>query len=622
MKGTFFSADFVKDANDNLRLLEVNTDTAISSNNLKYLNFDELISVMETNNITKLTVVHKPDIHKRIVANLSESIQSNAPFITTFTEIKEGGSVIYPTSVTDEEDLFVLRMAYDESAIFDSEYAKGTLNTLRLFSDYNSGSLVPEFYHSSSAEGFYNTITHEFNPSNLPECVIKDISDVNHSFIEFYKIGSESESDTNESRWNEFISSQSSESNMIQKYHINSETISNNKVSSIRAYSIVYGPDLSLVHVGEFEESSPFELPTISIYDENLYVNTIDAKHYYEYATNIPKLGSSFDGILSTHLVIKSDDTEVELGNLEVGDLLKSYYIDGVNAANDDFTYTEWEMNGSELPSGSYVTSSAVIYKNTQDLTNKTLSNITVNNNEDSLFVATNKSFLVYDSGSDITSWKLAMEIIPENDYLLDYDGSIAPVTANEIFIVNEDGFGLVELDVEDTDTFIIAGTTAINSFVVHNAPCFVAGTEIILSNGDVKNIEDISVGDDVLTFNVKDNKLEPNVVKNVFSKQVDKTVKYVFENGITLQSTVDHPIYVIGKGWCSFEHEVSNKLYTLEESVQKIEINDVVKLNEGDVKLLEIHSIDETTTVYNLQEIENNHNFFANGVLVHNRKL
>ena len=29
MKGTFFSSDFVKDENDNLRLLELNTDTSL-----------------------------------------------------------------------------------------------------------------------------------------------------------------------------------------------------------------------------------------------------------------------------------------------------------------------------------------------------------------------------------------------------------------------------------------------------------------------------------------------------------------------------------------------------------------------------------------------------------------
>ena len=34
MKGTFFSADFVKDENDNLRLLELNTDTACITDSL------------------------------------------------------------------------------------------------------------------------------------------------------------------------------------------------------------------------------------------------------------------------------------------------------------------------------------------------------------------------------------------------------------------------------------------------------------------------------------------------------------------------------------------------------------------------------------------------------------
>lgn len=622
MKGTFFSSDFIVDSNDNVRLLEVNTDTTISTNNLKHLNFDNLISVLDTNNITNFTVVHKPDIHKGIVSQLSQSLHESASFITSFTEIKEGGSVIYPTTVTDAENLFILRMCYDESAIFDSEYAKGTLNTLKLFVDYNSGSLVPEFYHSSSDEGLYDTITPGFNPSNLPDCVIKDTSEVNHSYLQFYKIGSESEEDTDSSRWDSFISSQSLETNTIQKYHTNSNIISNNKVSSIRAYAIVYGSNLSLIHIGQFEEYSAFELPTASLYDENKYVNNIDAKHYYEFATNIPKVGSNFDGILNTHVVIKDDDTSIEMGDVVVGDLLKSYYISGVSASNDDFTYTNWEITGSELPSGSYATSSAVIYKNSQDLINKTLSNITVNNNEDSLFVATNKSFLVYDSGSDITSWKHAKDIVPLNDYLLDYDGSIASVTANELLIIEEDTFSLVEIDVEDTDTFIISGSTSLNSYVVHNAPCFVAGTEITLSNGDTKNIENVISGDVVLTYNINNNTLEPNVVTNVFSKKVDKIVKYTFENGTILECTVDHPIYVNGKGWSSYENDISNSLYSLEESIKKIEIDDVVKLEDGDTSLNNIQLIEETITVYNLQDIENNHNYFANCILVHNRKL
>lgn len=621
MKGTLFSADFVKDSNDNLRLLEINTDTTISKNNISLLDYSHLISALSENNITKFIVIHKPDIHKEFVADLSSSLSTDATFITQFTEVKEAATNIYPTAVDDSADTFILRLAYDESALFDSEYAKGTLNTLKLFADFGSGSMVTEFFHSSSVAGEYDNITREFNSNSLPDCTVKSISDNTHSYLSFYKIGSESELDTNDTRWSAFISQTADEDKVIQSYHHDAETISNNRVSSIRSYSIIYGSELSLIQLGQFQQTAAFELPSISLYDESKYVNQIDARHYYEFATNIPKLSSTLDGILSSHKVLKSDGTYSELGDISVGDSLKSYYIQGVDVSSDDDTFSEWSQTGSSLPSGSYLTSSVVIYKNSRELTDKTLTKLTIQNNVDSLYVATNKSFLVYDSGSDITSWKHAMHIDPTSDYLLDYDGSEAEVTANDMIVIQEDGFSLVELDVEDTDTFIISGSTDINSYVVHNAPCFVAGTEILLADGDVKNIENISKGDVVLTYDFKENKSEANNVLNVFSKQVEETVKYSFSNGISLQATVDHPIYVLEKGWASYDDSKSNSLYSLESSVQKIEKGDKIKLIDGEVELIDIEVINESSVVYNLQEVEHNHNYFANGILVHNRK-
>jgi intein/homing endonuclease len=344
-------------------------------------------------------------------------------------------------------------------------------------------------------------------------------------------------------------------------------------------------------------------------------------KHYYEFATNVVKIEPSFDGILSTHLVIKSDDTEVEVGSLVVGDELKSYYIDGTNQNETEFSYLDWNIEGNEFPSGSYMTSSVVVYKNSKDLTSKTLCNINVNEDDgDSLFVAYNKSFLVYDSLVNAITWKGAAAIVPNTDYLIDYDGSTAQVTFNNLIIINEDNFKLIEIDVEDTDTYIIAGSTPVNSFVTHNAPCFVAGTKITMADGTVKNIEDVTAGDVVSTFDLKENKIVSNVVNNVFSKKVNTTVNYIFENGESVKCTIDHPLYVIDKGWSSFSDELSNTLYSLENKVAKIEIGDVVKLYDENTKIISIDVIHEDVLVYNLQDIENNHNFFANNVLVHNR--
>jgi intein/homing endonuclease len=93
-----------------------------------------------------------------------------------------------------------------------------------------------------------------------------------------------------------------------------------------------------------------------------------------------------------------------------------------------------------------------------------------------------------------------------------------------------------------------------------------------------------------------------------------------MFENGESVKCTIDHPLYVIDKGWSSFSDELSNTLYSLENKVAKIEIGDVVKLYDENTKIISIDVIHEDVLVYNLQDIENNHNFFANNVLVHNR--
>ena len=619
MKGTLFSADFALSSDNELKLIEVNTDTGIAPNNLGFFDYSDFISVLQSNNITKVTVIHKPVYHQTMVNHLSASLNTNASFITTFTEIQEGINSMYPTAVDDSDDLFILRMAYDDSSIFDNEYARGTINLLKLFVDYNESDSVVEFFHSSSLNGEYNTLNSDLNPSNVPDCVVKHNTE--NGFSKFYKIGSESESETIENRWNNFVAAKSNEDYVIQKYHVNSNTIAENRMCSIRAYSIVYGSNLDLINLGQFKPYTLFELPIESIYNTELYVNEIDMKHYYEFATNVVKIEPSFDGILNTHLVIKSDDTEVEVGSLVVGDELKSYYIDGTNQNETEFSYLDWNIEGNEFPSGSYMTSSVVVYKNSKDLTSKTLCNINVNEDDgDSLFVAYNKSFLVYDSLVNAITWKGAAAIVPNTDYLIDYDGSTAQVTFNNLIIINEDNFKLIEIDVEDTDTYIIAGSTPVNSFVTHNAPCFVAGTKITMENGNIKNIEDITAGDVVSTFDLKENKIVSNVVNNVFSKKVNTIVNYIFENGESVKCTIDHPLYVIDKGWSSFSDELSNTLYSLENKVAKIEIGDVVKLYDENTKIISIDVIHEDVLVYNLQDIENNHNFFANNVLVHNR--
>ena len=74
MKGTFFSADFVKDSNDNLRLIEINTDTGMTSPQKYLLDWTNFINVLSNNSITDIDVVYKYDIQHPIVESLSSSL--------------------------------------------------------------------------------------------------------------------------------------------------------------------------------------------------------------------------------------------------------------------------------------------------------------------------------------------------------------------------------------------------------------------------------------------------------------------------------------------------------------------------------------------------------------------
>ena len=107
MKGTLYSSNVVKNANGELKLLELNTDTTFPSASLSHLNWDGFIEYLESESIDSVHVIHKESIHDFLVANLSESLGSS---ITNWDTTEELSTTIYPTDVQDSNNTFVLRM--------------------------------------------------------------------------------------------------------------------------------------------------------------------------------------------------------------------------------------------------------------------------------------------------------------------------------------------------------------------------------------------------------------------------------------------------------------------------------------------------------------------------------
>ena len=164
---------------------------------------------------------------------------------------------------------------------------------------------------------------------------------------------------------------------------------------------------------------------------------------------------------------------------------------------------------------------------------------------------------------------------------------------------------------------------------------CFVAGTDIIMSDGSNKNIEDVKIGDEVLSYNTKTDKFENQLVTELFTqthnlKDGDFTVKIKFDNGTTTHNTIANPFWSKDKGFVAVDEKRCNRVH--QWVIASNNGNDIDGLYEGDT--LYFYSDDGTLEEVKVESIEyvmekdittfditvkNTHTFFANGILTHN---
>lgn len=138
---------------------------------------------------------------------------------------------------------------------------------------------------------------------------------------------------------------------------------------------------------------------------------------------------------------------------------------------------------------------------------------------------------------------------------------------------------------------------------------CFVEGTLVRMEYG-YKNIEDIVVGEKVLSFNINTGKLEYKKVLNVLKNTTETTRSIKFNNNVEIEATLNHPFYIVNKGFFK---------------AKELKENDEI-LSSSD-KVARILSLQNNyyfkKDVYNLY-VEDNHNYFVSEleVLVHNKSI
>lgn len=83
------------------------------------------------------------------------------------------------------------------------------------------------------------------------------------------------------------------------------------------------------------------------------------------------------------------------------------------------------------------------------------------------------------------------------------------------------------------------------------------------------KKIENIKIGDKVLSYNEKTGTKEYDIVTNIFNRKTNKLINLTLSNGNELKLTEEHPVFVINKGWVE-----ANQLQLGDEIIQYKYVN------------------------------------------------
>jgi len=149
---------------------------------------------------------------------------------------------------------------------------------------------------------------------------------------------------------------------------------------------------------------------------------------------------------------------------------------------------------------------------------------------------------------------------------------------------------------------------------------CFSGDTEVTMSDHSIKLINTIEVGDQILSYNHDTEQHETNEVSEVVTRVNQKMYEFHLANGTKIKGSHDHPFYVIGKGYCSMNPELTMIGYKEFTNVSEIEVGDsFIDKNGSGITVEQILPIEFYDTVYTFKnKIRTSPNYYANGVLVY----
>lgn len=149
---------------------------------------------------------------------------------------------------------------------------------------------------------------------------------------------------------------------------------------------------------------------------------------------------------------------------------------------------------------------------------------------------------------------------------------------------------------------------------------CVDGDSEIAMADGTTKAIKNIKVGDMVLSYDEVNKVLAPTAVERIDVVRRSEILHITFADGTMLKITPDHPMFS-ERGWVVHDPESAKIAYSDVDIREEIVCIGDMLLSLSllfDKQITNIEFVTGTFTCYTFK-VEENHNYFAQSVLVHN---
>ena len=323
MKATIIGSDLLQ-SGDSVKFLEINTNTTIYNEGADMLDYQPLFDVLIASGITEFHFIwtegdaYKPLTEqyrfKRIIQEMCED--NNISFTEYLVPVN---SVTVPY-VEDADHKFILRQAFDTTALIDETYCADKLEFFTLMS---GSTYVPKtfFYGGSLSMDTLDEV--DFETTTTPNVLVKPryprYNPMDYPAI--YRVSGTTELSE--------LKAATDQNHLAQEFIFSEDNLVDGRYSIIRSIDIIYGSNLDVIHMGGYKQSTIIPLT----FTDDEFVpgtNKLNQKSRYKYITK--ELGNYAKNDYHTDddsVILKYDGTLLDVDTIQLGDYVRSIdYVD------------------------------------------------------------------------------------------------------------------------------------------------------------------------------------------------------------------------------------------------------------------------------------------------------